>query len=78
MSNPGNLSVCLLRNFLEEALPGAGYKHLHLHHYTCSPEWGARVLSWAVVQKPQLQAGGPGCLENRSGVLRVLGAHAGG
>ena len=54
MSNPGNLSVCLLRNFLEAALPGAGYKHLHLHHYTCSPEWGARVLSWAVVQKPSV------------------------
>jgi len=31
-----------------------------------------------VVQKPQLQAGGPDCLENRSGALRVLGAHAGG
>ena len=31
-----------------------------------------------MVQKPQLQAGGPGCLENRSGALRVLGAHAGG
>lgn len=31
MSIPVNLSVCILKNFLEAALLGAGHKHLHLH-----------------------------------------------